>query len=161
MVLAPTLDLVREANRTGDYNDCSYVLLLVEPGFKAIFAGDSHDKTWKHILGKYKHVVSDVDLLIAPHHGRASGRSFEFLSTVRPKMTFFGNAPSENLAYDQWNRPGWRKMTNNEANCVIVDTTHPNLPVYVTNERFARRNHLFTEPSYSPLHCAWEWGFIR
>jgi hypothetical protein len=43
--------------------------------------------------------VTNVDLLIEPHHGRKSGRSYDFLDTLKPKVTIFGNANSEHLAY--------------------------------------------------------------
>lgn len=44
-ILAPTKDLVEAANQTGDYNDCSYVILYkTGKGKKIIFAGDSAEK---------------------------------------------------------------------------------------------------------------------
>ena len=78
-ILAPTQELVDEANKSGDYNDCSYVLLYRADGRRTVFGGDSHNDTWNHILNTYESEVSNVDLLIAPHHGRDSGRSYEFL----------------------------------------------------------------------------------
>ena len=96
-VLAPTQELVEQANQSDDYNDSSYVLLYRTGDKRIIFGGDSHDKTWDHILDKYRASVEDVDLLIAPHHGRSSGRSYDFLDVLNPSMTFFGNARSEHL----------------------------------------------------------------
>ena len=58
-------------------------------------------------LNNYESDVRDVDLLIAPHHGRSSGRSYEFLDVLRPTLTFFGKARSEHLAYSAWN---YRKL---------------------------------------------------
>ena len=100
-VLAPTRELVQDANESGDYNDCSYVLYYKAAGGTVVFGGDSHDNTWTHILANHPD-VKDVDLLIAPHHGRASDRGYEFLDTLKPKLTFFGNAKSEHLAYPAW-----------------------------------------------------------
>ena len=48
-ILAPTTDLIQEANNTKDYNDCSYVILYNKNGKKIIFAGDSGKKN----LGLY------------------------------------------------------------------------------------------------------------
>ena len=73
-------------------------------------AGDNHrrshdcrhspwDESWDHILEGHKVDVTDIDLLIAPHHGRKSGRSYKFLSTLRPTLTFFSNARSDFIAY--------------------------------------------------------------
>lgn len=81
VVLAPTSGLVAQANECEDYNDCSYVLLYQAQTsnggiHKILFAGDSHDATWEHILEKHSDLVSNVDLLIAPHHGRHSDRDW-------------------------------------------------------------------------------------
>ena len=107
-VLAPTQKLIDSANQTDrDYNDCSYVLLYRTEDNRIIFGGDSHDDTWEHILEVHRNEVADVDLLIAPHHGRDSGRSYEFLDVLRPTLTFFGNARSEHLAYSAWRNRGF------------------------------------------------------
>ncbi len=137
-ILAPTQDLVDEANRTGNYNDCSYVLLWQPGRKKIILGGDSHDKTWDHILKNWETEVQDIDLLIAPHHGRASGRSYEFLDVLKPSLTFFGNARSEHLAYNAWYQRGLPILTNNQANCMIADLSNAHLNIYATNETFAR-----------------------
>ena len=68
-ILAPTQKLVNDANKKDDYNDCSYVLLYRTGNKKVIFGGDSHDDTWEHILNNWESAVTDIDLLIAPHHG--------------------------------------------------------------------------------------------
>ena len=137
-ILAPTQDLVDKANASGDYNDCSYVLLYRTGDKRIIFGGDSHDHTWEHILGNYEDDVADIDLLIAPHHGRRSGRSYEFLDVLNPAMTFFGNARSEYLAYGAWNYRKLPFITNNQANCMVVDASATPMNLYVTNESFAR-----------------------
>ncbi len=137
-ILAPTEELVAAANESDDYNDASYVLLYRSAGGRIIFGGDSHDATWEHILNKHEADVKDVDILIAPHHGRASSRTYEFLDVLNPKVTFFGNANSEHLAYGAWNSRELFKMTNNQANCMIVDTNVAPMAIYATNERFAK-----------------------
>ncbi|MGI6491375.1 MAG: ComEC/Rec2 family competence protein [Pelotomaculum sp.] len=136
-ILAPTNELVNAANESGDYNDCSYVLLYKTADRKIVFGGDSHDKTWEHILDKHKDSVKDVDVLFAPHHGRDSGRSYEFLDVLKPKITYFGNAKSENLAYKAWYNRGLEYITNNQANCIITDIG-ASINIYVTYETFAR-----------------------
>ena len=140
-ILAPTKELVEAANKNGqDYNGCSYVILYVtNQGHKIIFAGDSHDETWNHILGHHEDEVTNIDLLIAPHHGRKSGRAYEFLNTLRPTLTFFGNAPSEHLAYDSWKCRNLPIVTNNQAGCMIVDTSTNPMNFYVTNKVYADR----------------------
>ena len=139
-VLAPTKKLIDTANEVDeDYNRCSYVVLYRTGGSRIVFGGDSHDETWDHILEHHKDDVTDIDLLIAPHHGRKSGRSYEFLDTLTPTLTFFGNARSEHLAYNAWRSRGLSIVTNNQANCMVVDTGTTPMTLYVTHENFARR----------------------
>lgn len=88
-ILAPTKSLVASANECGDYNDCSYVIFYKTGNHTMLFAGDSHDETWEHILENHKD-VKDVDLLIAPHHGRHSDRDWEFLDIVNPALSSLG-----------------------------------------------------------------------
>ena len=139
-VLAPTKELVAAANEADeDYNRCSYVILYRTGDNRIVFGGDSHDETWDHILEHHKLDVTNIDLLIAPHHGRKSGRSYKFLDTLTPTLTFFGNARSEHLAYDAWRNRGLSIVTNNQANCMVVDANTNPMTLYVTHEHFAKR----------------------
>lgn len=138
-ILGPTSSLLKDANDCGDYNDCSYVLLFTPPKnggkqWKILFAGDSHDKTWDYIIKNHKAEVSNIDVLMAPHHGRDSSRGYKFLETLNPKVTLFGNASSKHLAYNSY--PEIR-ITNNQAGYVILDISPENLKVYVKNQEFA------------------------
>jgi competence protein ComEC len=137
-ILAPTPELVNDANECGDYNDCSYVILYRTGKHRILFAGDSHDKTWEHILTNHRSDVENLDVLIAPHHGRASDRSYDFLDVLNPKLTLFGNAKSEHLAYDAWNYRELPFVTNNQAGCIVIDAESDPIGIYVTHEPFAR-----------------------
>lgn len=154
-ILCPTPDLVRQANEsTNDYHDASYVLLYTPQKsngghWKFIFAGDSHNNSWDYIIKNYKSEVSDVDILFAPHHGRDSERSYDFLKTLKPSITLFGNASSKHLAYDCY--PPIR-ITNNQAGYVVIDITPNYFTVYVKNRDFARdflAHRGWGEPIYS------------
>jgi len=155
-ILAPTPTLVRDANKCGDYNDCSYVILYRTSGRRILFGGDSHDETWKHILANHKNDVAGVDLLLAPHHGRKSGRSYDFLDVVKPKLTFFGNARSEHIAYGAWNYRKLPFITNNQAGSLIVDISRGTMGVYVANKEFARKANRNT--FFSKTHHAYFYG---
>lgn len=143
-VLAPDPDIVTEANKNEDYNDCSYVILFVNQGRKIVFGGDSHDKTWERILDDnsiYRPYIENIDVLIAPHHGRDSDRDHSFLDVLNPKLTLFGNADSEHLAHDVWNEKDLLKITNNQADCVILDIGDKGIGVHVTNESYATKGY--------------------
>ena len=158
-ILAPTKELVAAANEADqDYNRCSYVILYRTGDSRIVFGGDSHDETWDHILEHHEAAVTDIDLLIAPHHGRKSGRSYKFLDTLTPTLTFFGNARSEHLAYGAWASRGLSIVTNNQANCMVVDASTSPMTLYVTHETFARRVNSST--FYSDSFKAWYVGPI-
>jgi len=140
-ILCPTEELVKQANKTpGDYHDVSYVLLFTPPKkgggkWKFILSGDSHDNSWNHIIEKYKDEVSNIDVLFAPHHGRDSDRSYDFLNTLKPKVTLFGNADSKHLAYTSYPK---LRITNNQAGYIIMKVTTELLIFYVKNYEFAK-----------------------
>lgn len=152
-VLAPTKALVDSANVRQDSNDSSYVILYRSLAGTILFCGDSHDETWAHILANHAADVAGVDLMIAPHHGRHSDRDWDFLDIVKPKLSLFGRAPSEHLAYGAWRSRGLPYITNNQAGNVIVDAGSVPMRVFVTKATFARSRNQYTW--YSDLHQAW------
>lgn len=158
-VLAPTPDLISAANECGEWNDSSYVLLYKTAGLKIVISGDSHDETWAHILENHAGRIKNVDLLLAPHHGRHSDRSFEFLDVLKPRLTLFGNARSEHLAYAAWSSRKLPVITNNQAGSIIFDFNQKLVPYFVTNEAFAKSKLGEATAFENPYH-AWLCGFL-
>ena len=138
-ILAPDQNLIDKGNETQDFNDASYVVLWESSIGKVLLTGDAHDKTWEYIEDNHKVAATDVDLLIAPHHGRKSGRSYQFLDYVNPKLTLFGCAPSENLAYDAWNYRKLTHVTNNQCGCIVAQG-NGQMDIYVENDTFAEKS---------------------
>ncbi|TXK24835.1 MBL fold metallo-hydrolase [Pontibacter qinzhouensis] len=135
-ILSPTPKILEECNRKENWNDSSYVFLYSPPmangkSWKILFAGDSEDVTWEYILENFKEEVTNVDVLFAPHHGRDSGRSYEFLKTLKPRVTLFGNASSKHLAYDSYKDS--IRITNNQAGYVVLDISGIDINFYVKN----------------------------
>lgn len=159
-ILSPSPELIKAANKSGDYNDLSYVLLFTPPKegggiWKILFSGDSHDGTWEHILATNRDAVKNIDVLFAPHHGRGSGRNYDFLKTLNPKLTLFGNASSRHLDYNSY--PKFR-MTNNQAGYIVLDISQQRLLVAVKNYDYARDYRLkkgWSEPTYDNGLGAW------
>jgi beta-lactamase superfamily II metal-dependent hydrolase len=136
-ILSPDKNLVAEASAGDDINDGSYVILYRSQGGRVIFAGDAHDGTWDYVLENYASDVENCSVLVAPHHGRDSGRSYDFLDHIKPKLTLFGNAPSEHLAYAAWNSRSLTKITSNQAGNIVLKIGPGAINVYVENDRFA------------------------
>jgi beta-lactamase superfamily II metal-dependent hydrolase len=136
-ILAPNSQLVATASEGSDINDGSYVLLYRSAGGRVLIPGDAHDATWQYVLEHFAADVANCSVMIAPHHGRHSDRAFEFLDVVKPKLTLFGCAPSEHLAYDAWNRRDLDFMTSNQAGNVVLEAESGALRVYIENEAYA------------------------
>lgn len=136
-IVSPNTDLVNAANEADDPNDASYVVVYRTAGGKIIFPGDAHDKTWEYVLANHTDLVKDCAVLIACHHGRSSDRCHDFLDTLKPKLSLFGCADSDHLAYDAWNSRDLFHITNNQAGNVILDAASTGIHVYVENQKFA------------------------
>jgi len=137
-ILAPNQELVDDANSTADFNDCSYVISYKSSGGNIIIPGDAHDKTWEYILENHEDDIKDCKFLLAPHHGRKSGRDYSFLDTMKPTLTLFGCAPSEHLAYSAWNYRNLAYVTQNQCGNMVLQTRDGHLGVYIENEKFAK-----------------------
>lgn len=168
-ILCPTPELVKQANEsTGDYHDLSYVLLFTPPKkdggrWKIIFSGDSHDASWEYIIKKHANELKDIDILFAPHHGRDSTRNYDFLETLSPKITLFGNASSEHLAYDKYNDV---RITNNQAGYIVMDINEDRIEICVKNKEFAdwfrnNKGRDWGEAPFSRDHDAYVLGQIN
>jgi beta-lactamase superfamily II metal-dependent hydrolase len=159
-VLAPTRELVTNGNSCEEYNDSSYVLLYqTRSGNRILFAGDSHDATWEHILKNHGSDVKDIDVLIAPHHGRKSDRDWEFLDVVNPMLTFFGNAPAEHLAYSAWKNRDLGYITNNQAGSIILNAEVCPAEVYVTCNAFAKM--VTAQATFDTTYKAYKVGTVK
>lgn len=159
-VLSPTTDILNSCNEKSNWNDSSYVLLFSPPkadgsNWKILFAGDSEDLTWEHILKNHSEKIKNIDILFAPHHGRDSNRNFNFLNEITPKITLFGNANSKHLAYNKYFPI---RITNNQAGYIILETSPENIKLYVKNFEFARdfcAKHKFSIPNLNTTHNAY------
>ena len=153
-VVAPCGALVDEANDCGDVNDASYVVVYRSCAGRIIFAGDSNDKTWEYILEHHENLVSEAAVLFAPHHGRKSGRSYSFLDVVKPRVSFFGCASSEHLAYDAWRNRGLLYFTANQCGNAHIYPVGEDVSVFIENEKYAQdftRNTTYKKDDYSFL----------
>jgi competence protein ComEC len=159
-ILSPTPSIIKACNEKGNWNDSSYVILYTPPkanggNWKILFAGDSEDLTWEHIINNHAEKVKNIDVLFAPHHGRDSNRNFDFLKSLTPTITLFGNANSNHLAYNKY--PGTR-ITNNQAGYVILDISTQHISLYVKNAEFAKDFKAkcgWGIPTYNATHKAY------
>ena len=138
LILSPSRRLQISANKIGKFNDASCVILYKALENRILFCGDSNDKTWDHILNTFPNEVEDIDIMLAPHHGRKSDRSWKFLDHTQPKLTIFGRAPSEHLSYDAWRKRELPILTRPQAGSVIAKVGIAEIEIYVTSARFSK-----------------------
>jgi competence protein ComEC len=136
-ILAPNAQLALEASDGGDINDGSYVILYRCVGGRVLLPGDAHDNTWDYVLREYASDVENCSFMLAPHHGRDSDRSYDFLDHIKPKLTLIGSTPSEHIDYNQWSRRNLNFITSNQAGNVVLEIFKGQLDVYIENESFA------------------------
>jgi beta-lactamase superfamily II metal-dependent hydrolase len=136
-ILAPSSELAMQASDDGDTNHGSYVILYRSAGGKILLPGDAHNNSWNYVLKKYATDVANCSFMLAPHHGRDSGRSYDFLDQIRPTVTLIGNAPSEHIDYNQWRRRNLEYITSNQAGNVVLEISDVQIHVYIENESFA------------------------
>ena len=153
-ILSPTQEIIKNANESNDYNDSSYVILYKAGGGKILIPGDAQEKTWEHLMENHEDDIKNCTILLAPHHGRKLD-SYDFLNTVNPTVTFFGNASSKHLAYDAWSSRKLPIITNNQAGCIVVDVSSNPMKLFVTNETFAEKVNEDTYYSniYNAYYC--------
>lgn len=138
-IYAPDDNLVSSANSDEDVNDGSYVIVYKTQGGRVLIPGDAHDKTWEYVIDNYKSEIENCEFLLAPHHGRDSNRDWSFLDEIKPKFSVLGCAASKDLAYDQWNRRGLDKVTQNQTGNISVYPNAYGLDVYIENDRYAEK----------------------
>lgn len=135
-ILAPTKELLDDPDLEDDVNEGSYVILYRSRGGKVLFCGDAHDAAFDHIKENNLADVAGTAVMLAPHHGRDSQRSYEFLDFVQPKLTIIGCAPSEYIDYSQWSRRDLPILTSNQAGNIVLEIQDDCIDVYVENKNF-------------------------
>lgn len=136
-IVAPNKALIDKANKSQEFNDSSYVIVYQTAGHKFVFPGDAHDETWEFALNSYPTLLENCSILLAPHHGRKSGRSYEFLDALRPRFSILGCAPSEHLAYSAWQHRELGYVTQNQVGNCVIETEGRRLNVYIENDSYA------------------------
>lgn len=165
-VISPSNKINKVVSETENFNDGSYVLLMESKlGHKVLFCGDSEKQAWNDILESYGKELRDIDVLIAPHHGRKSGGNDDYLDVLKPKFSLLGNAKSDHLDYSAWNNRGLIHYTNNQLGSVVLEETRFGFDVFASNKNAVLAYHqglskYFTEDDLK-LHDSLPTYFLR
>ena len=133
-ILWPVLDnkysknALSEAAQGGSPNNISPVIQYSANGMKALWMGDLESEFMENIEDDLE--VGKVDLLFAPHHGRASGKIPKaILETLDPEIIIIGEAPSDHLNYYK----GYNTITQNTAGDIVFDCLTGKVRIYTGN----------------------------
>lgn len=137
-ILAPSEDLLCDPDENDDVNEASYVIEYLSGGNRMIFPGDAHDASWEYVMRNHAKSKGQCSFMLAPHHGRHSDRSYDFLDFYRPRLTVLGCSPSKYIDYDQWRRRNLEILTSNQAGNIVLEIHNGYYDVFIENEEFAR-----------------------
>lgn len=129
---ADYLDALDTAAAGGSPNNISPIIKYsLEGGVTALWMGDLETEFLESIE---IHVdPPKVDILFAPHHGRASGRVPDsWLKKLDPKIVVVGEAPSEHLHYYS----GYNTLTQHSTGDIIFDCQAGRVDVYVNDDAY-------------------------
>ena len=115
-----------------DFNNISPIFTYaVEKGVVAMWMGDLEHDFLEKIKGKI--TWPKIDILFAPHHGRASGKvSGDVLKKLDPKIIVIGEAPSKYLDYYS----NYNTIKQNSAGDIVFECTEDKVHVYVSESNY-------------------------
>lgn len=98
---------------TSNINNHSLVAVYSYAESKIIIPGDNESPSWEKLLDddEFLEVISDADILLAPHHGRKSGFCSKLFDYFTPKLTIISDGRfCDTSATDRYSKvsSGWK-----------------------------------------------------
>ena len=114
-VLAPSKYMVSKANSSGEYNHCSYVLMIECDGIKILLGGDATKESWRDILEYHGAEALKADVFLAPHHGSSDNIDKNVFKLVNPDYVVISDHYGHSYDYPYY---------SNLANIQVYSTKH-------------------------------------
>ena len=122
---------LRGVEKGGSPNNISTIIRYSEGGARFLWMGDMEKEFIKNIENELLSVLTEIDVLFAPHHGRDTGKIPEsILKKLNPKIIVIGEAYSEDLNYYS----GYNTITQNSAGDIIFDCTQGVVNIFTTKK---------------------------
>lgn len=109
-ILAPTKKTTDLANKTGEYNHTSYVLIYEYAGIKILISGDATKEVWEEIYNTIGDKKLKADIFIAPHHGSENNIHEDVFSYIAPDYVIVSVARGKDYAYDYYSKLAKKKI---------------------------------------------------
>ncbi len=126
------LDALKSAeNGTSPNNISPIIRYALNDGASVIWMGDLETPFMELIIDDI--ILPATDILIAPHHGRDSGRvPKKFLEQIKPKIIIIGEASSDDLNYYK----GYNTITQNSASDITMELVDGKVHFFVSSTSY-------------------------
>jgi len=126
-------DALKIAEEEGNPNNISAIIkYAVKDGVSVLWMGDLETDFMESIKNEIK--SPKINILIAPHHGRDTGKVPEdWLNKMNPDIIILGEAPSEDLNYYS----GYNTITQNSAGDITLDCLEKKVNIFVSSQDYS------------------------
>jgi beta-lactamase superfamily II metal-dependent hydrolase len=123
---------LEKAEKGESPNNISPIFIYsIEESAKVLWMGDLETNFMDLIVDDIE--LPEAHILIAPHHGRDSGKvPKKFLEQIKPKVIIIGEAPSDHLNYYQ----GYNTITQNSAWDITMEIDDKKVHFYCSNSAY-------------------------
>ena len=85
---------------TCNLNNQSIISVFSYANSKIVIAGDNKSPSYNELFKdvSFKNAIKDADILVAYHHGRASGYHNELVKLVKPKLTIISDSSKKDTS---------------------------------------------------------------
>lgn len=114
-----------------DHNNISPIIQYnAGNGLKFLWLGDIENSFMKKVESELLEILSKVDVVFAPHHGRKSGKiPCDILKQLSPKLIVIGEADSEDLNYYS----AYNHINQNTLKDILFEISDDGIDIYATN----------------------------
>jgi hypothetical protein len=127
-----TIKMSWRALKMEETNIAPIIEYRLKDGAKILWMGDLSTDFMEKIMDKV--IISSVDVLFAPHHGRDTGKvPGGWLKSMDPRMVIIGEAPSKYLNYyDDYNT-----ITQNSAGDITLECDSGKTNIFASNPDYS------------------------
>lgn len=126
-------DALKIAEEGRNANNISAIVnYRLENGVSILWMGDMETDLMEAIKDEIE--LPKINILVAPHHGRDTGKVPEkWLSKMSPEIIIIGEAPSEDLNYYN----GYNIITQNSAGDITFECIEGKVNIFVSNQDYS------------------------
>ncbi len=101
-ILSPSRTMIEKANKTNEYNHCSYVLKIEYQGIKVLLGGDATKEAWIDIFEHYGSSELNADIFLAPHHGSPDNIEKDVFKHIAPQYVIVSDHRGHSYDYSYY-----------------------------------------------------------